>query len=222
MYPTWLRMTPRHWTTTLLLLAIVAALIGGVQTAVAQPEPPTVPEQPARLLLPLMMNGASPTTDPQVQPQTEPEVLFVIAPSSTGATITTDQLDYPPGAIVTITGAGWAKDEPVHITVNDDVGQTWSYSSTPDPVAGSDGTFTYQFKLPDWFVAHYGVLATGPLSGSASTTFTDLSIGTYDQCSNDAGQAMPTEIVAVVGSMATCRRITQYILKAMLRFSACG
>ncbi len=80
MYPTWLRMTPRHWTTTLLLLAIVAALIGGVQTATAQPEPPAVPEQPSRLMLPLMMNGASSATSPpQIEPQTEPEVVFAVA-----------------------------------------------------------------------------------------------------------------------------------------------
>ena len=187
MFPTWLKVNSRRWMTTLLLLAIVAALIGGVQSAAAQPEPPAVPEQPSRLMLPLMMNGASPGTDPQVQPQTEPEVLFVIAPSSTGASVTTDQSDYPPGAIVTIIGAGWASGEVVHITVNDDVGQTWSHTSNPDPVAALNGTFTYQFQLPNWFVANYGVLATGPLSGSASTTFTDLSVGTYDQCSNDLG-----------------------------------
>lgn len=175
----------RHWTTTLLLLAILAALIGGVQSAAAQPEPPAVPEQPSRLLLPLTMNNASSADATPVQPQTEPQVVFEIRASETNATITTDQPDYPPGAVVTIMGAGWAAGEIVHIDVNDSVGQSWSYSSTPDVVVRDDGTFTHQFKLPDWFVANYGVVATGQTSGWASTTFTDLSIGTYDQCSND-------------------------------------
>lgn len=178
-------MTLRHWTTTLLLLAILAALIGGVQSAAAQPEPPAVPEQPSRLLLPLTMNNASSADATPVQPQTEPQVVFEIRASETNATITTDQPDYPPGAVVTIMGAGWAAGEIVHIDVNDSVGQSWSYSSTPDVVVRDDGTFTHQFKLPDWFVANYGVVATGQTSGWASTTFTDLSIGTYDQCSND-------------------------------------
>ena len=102
-------------------------------------------------------------------------------------TITTDQADYPPGATVTLTGTNWYAGEAVHIFVNDDEGQTWNHSSDPDPVADEGGVFTYQFSLPGWFVANYTVIATGPLSGTATTTFTDLSIGLYDQCSNDDG-----------------------------------
>ena len=34
-------------------------------------------------------------------------------PSPTGATIASDLADYPPGATVTLTGAGWAVDEAV-------------------------------------------------------------------------------------------------------------
>jgi len=112
--------------------------------------------------------------------------------SGTGATITSDQSDYAPGAIVTLTGAGWASGETVHIVVNDTIGQTWKLDSgqngaAPDPVADGSGAFTYQFNLPNYFVSNYDVTATGPISGTATTTFTDVSIGTYDQCANDQG-----------------------------------
>ena len=114
------------------------------------------------------------------------------APSPTGATITSDLPDYNPGATVTLTGAGWAAGESVDITVNDDAGQTWTLNSDPDPVADGSGAFTYQFQLPNWFVANYSVTATGTTSGTATTSFTDLSIGTYDQCSNDDGDGYAT------------------------------
>src|SRR6266508_4108794 len=114
------------------------------------------------------------------------------APSPTGATIASDLPDYNPGATVTLTGAGWAAGESVDITVNDDAGQTWALNSDPDPVADGSGAFTYQFQLPNWFVANYSVTATGPTSGTATTSFTDLSIGTYDQCSNDDGDGFAT------------------------------
>ena len=95
------------------------------------------------------------------------------APSPTGATIASDLPDYAPGATVTLTGAGWAAGESVHVFVNDDIGQQWSLDSNPDPVADGSGNFTYQFDLPDLFVATYSVTATGATSGTATTTFTD-------------------------------------------------
>src|SRR5262245_32994534 len=70
-------------------------------------------------------------------------------------TITSDQADYPPGSTVTVTGTGWQPGESVHIFVNDNVGNSWSLDSNPDPVADSNGGFTYQFVLPNWFVATY-------------------------------------------------------------------
>ena len=54
--------------------------------------------------------------------------------SPTGATITTELPDYPPGAFVLMTGEGWFPQEPVHITVNDSMGNTWILESNPDPV----------------------------------------------------------------------------------------
>src|SRR4051794_22623680 len=115
-----------------------------------------------------------------------------LVPSGTGASITSDQEDYSPGALVTLTGSGWASGEAVHIVVNDTIGQTWKLVSgqngaAPDPTADGSGTFTYSFNLPNYFVSDYGVTASGPTSGTATTTFTDVSIGTYDQCSNDQG-----------------------------------
>ena len=85
-------------------------------------------------------------------------------------TITSDKADYQPGALVTLTGVGWADGENVHIVVNDTIGQTWKYQSD---VVASDGSFTNSFNLPNYFVSDYDVTATGPISGTATTTFTD-------------------------------------------------
>src|SRR6266581_4863855 len=52
-----------------------------------------------------------------------------VAGAASGATITSDKEDYAPGATVTLTGAGWASGEAVHIFVNDSVGNTWSLNS---------------------------------------------------------------------------------------------
>ena len=62
-----------------------------------------------------------------------------------GATIVSDKQDYPPGATVTLTGAGWDSGEAVHIFVNDSVGNSWSLNSNPDPVADDNGGFTPVF-----------------------------------------------------------------------------
>src|SRR5215212_1673596 len=43
-----------------------------------------------------------------------------------GPTIDSDQPDYNPGATVTLSGHNWTDGEQIHITVNDDRGQTWS------------------------------------------------------------------------------------------------
>jgi hypothetical protein len=85
--------------------------------------------------------------------------------------IVSDQPDYTPGATVTLTGANWGAGEAVHLFVNDDAGQTWSYSA--DVIADSTGNFTRQFQLPDWFIATYTVAATGASGATALTSFTD-------------------------------------------------
>ena len=116
-----------------------------------------------------------------------------VAPGNpTGASVSTDQADYQPGETVIVSGAGWASGEAVHIRVEDDGGFAWSYDSSPDPVADVNGNFQFSFQLPNYFVANYRLTATGPISGTATTTFTDLAIGTYDQCSNDDGDGYAT------------------------------
>ena len=55
-------------------------------------------------------------------------ISAMVAASLAGATpaaaqtVTTDQSDYPPGSIVTITGAGWAPNETVTMAEPDPVG----------------------------------------------------------------------------------------------------
>src|SRR5262245_48108424 len=109
--------------------------------------------------------------------------------SPTGATITSDKADYPPGAMVTLTGAGWASGEQVHLVVNDTIGQTWKLVSgvdgaAADPIANASGGFTYVVDLPDTFISDYDVTATGPISGTATTTFTDAVAAVLSQCQN--------------------------------------
>ena len=86
--------------------------------------------------------------------------------------IQSDQLDYPPAAMVTLSSGGWQPGEMVLLSVNDTVGQTWQITDTV--TADGTGAFPYQFQLPNWFVALYKVTATGQASGAvATTTFTD-------------------------------------------------
>src|SRR4029078_12240738 len=93
----------------------------------------------------------------------------VTAPAS--PTVWTDKADYNTGATVTLSSAGWAPGEAVHVVVNDTDGQTWSYS---DDVTASDlGEVTEQFTLPTWFVAQYTVTATGDSGETDTTSFTD-------------------------------------------------
>jgi uncharacterized protein YbcV (DUF1398 family) len=108
--------------------------------------------------------------------------------AATSASISTDQTDYSPGATVTLTGAGWQPAEPVQIVVNDSSGGTWSYST--NVVASPSGAFTTTFKLSTSFVASYLVTATGPLSGTATTTFSD-SAASLSQCTNGGVGATP-------------------------------
>jgi hypothetical protein len=121
-------------------------------------------------------------------------LLFAVpALSNTGPpTISSDQADYAPGSTVTLSGSNWQPGEDVHISVNDNVGQTWSYSA--DVTADAGGAYTNQFQLPTSFVASYLVTATGLLSGTATTTFTD-SAANLDQCTNGAVGATPEPCV---------------------------
>jgi hypothetical protein len=90
---------------------------------------------------------------------------------SPNLSIRSDKADYHPGETVMLTSDGWQPNESVHLFVNDDEGQVWTY--TADVTADELGTFTTQVQLPNTFVATYKVVATGTLSGSTTTSFTD-------------------------------------------------
>jgi hypothetical protein len=90
--------------------------------------------------------------------------------ASSAPWIQSDQGDYAPGALVTLTGGNWAAGESVHINVNDDQGKTWSRDV--DVTAASDGTVSDAFNLPTTFIATYAVTATAA-SGTATAAFTD-------------------------------------------------
>jgi hypothetical protein len=90
----------------------------------------------------------------------------VIAPS-----IRSDKDDYPAGGLVVLTGGDWEPGKTVHIKVDDDQTKTWTRDV--DVAADGDGKIKDTFELPDWFVATYKVVATGPASGTATTGFTD-------------------------------------------------
>src|SRR4051812_28107754 len=68
-------------------------------------------------------------------------------------TIVSNQADYAPGSMVTLSGAGWGVGESVHIHVDDSLGQTWQYDT--DVFAGLGGSFSSQFQLPATFIAVY-------------------------------------------------------------------
>jgi len=108
-----------------------------------------------------------------------------IATANESPTLTSDQADYAPGATVTLHGDNWQPAESVRIIVNDTIGQTWQRDVTV--TAASDGTITDSFALPNYFVATYDATASGPVSGTVTTTFTDNDTYDWAQCKNDNG-----------------------------------
>lgn len=93
--------------------------------------------------------------------------------------IKSDLDDYPPGGLVTLTGAGWTEDVEIIITIDDisTIPQSWRLEETI--AVNEDGTLEFSFNLPEWFVANYKVTATGVTTGTVATTeFTD-SAGSY-------------------------------------------
>ncbi len=115
-------------------------------------------------------------------------VTSVAALASGTPTIASDLPDYAPGSTVTLTGTSWNPGETVKIFVNDDDFQTWSL--TDSVVAGIDGSLTYQFQLPNSFIAKYYVTATA-LSGTATTSFTDMNAASASGTVTDAVTGLP-------------------------------
>ncbi len=111
------------------------------------------------------------------------------------ATVITDQADYAPGTIVTITGSGWRPGE----TVTLNLVETPLIDTHPDLYATADANgdiFNNQFS-PDSYDGDisFTLTATGGTSGlQARTTFTDstslktVAVGNSDPCVNSLGR----------------------------------
>src|SRR6266700_5467124 len=112
-------------------------------------------------------------------------------------TIQSDLGDYNPGQTVTLTGANWdPAGSPVHIVVNDSIGETWQHTSDVTPA--SDGTIQDVFKLSTSFIASYSVHATEQAADGttleASSSFTDANPSAdLDQCGNDSAPSANTD-----------------------------
>jgi len=163
----------------LLMGSLLATATAGAQeatptatdTAVETPTDLPPVDTPAPTEEPTAEPAASETPVPTTEAPAGTETPTVEPTPALPPSIQSDKADYAPGEIVTLTGANWQPGEVVHIFVNDDAGQTWNHSASVE--AAADGTISYKFRLPDWFVATYSVRATGALSGVATTSFTD-------------------------------------------------
>ncbi len=83
--------------------------------------------------------------------------------------ISSDRSEYAPGDAAALSGDGWVAGETVHILVEDDQNDPWSYTS--DVTASADGTVSDSFDLPDDVSGAFAVTATAP-SGTASANLT--------------------------------------------------
>jgi len=98
---------------------------------------------------------------------------FILIPAAmaSAATITTDQEDYAPWEIVTLTGSGFAANSTVDMLI------TWP-DGYPDLITGiltdADGGFVYEYEK-EKFLGTYTVEATDGID-PATTTFTDSTL----------------------------------------------
>src|SRR3972149_1168108 len=103
--------------------------------------------------------------------------LLFSSVATVSAAVWTDQADYTPGSVVTISGdnsngAGYLPGEAVHVDVSGPNG----YASPCDAIADENGAWSCQVTLwdSDLAVGDYSYTATGQTSGvSESGTFTD-------------------------------------------------
>ena len=138
--------------------------------------------------------------------------------ASSAATITTNRSDYPPGATVNISGAGWQPGETVLITVHEEP------PAYPDPVLTSVTDANGNFMNPDFSPGPsdlgrtFTLTAVGQSSGfTAQTTLTDnactwsTTTTNHDWCNSGnwttCGAAWPgqnnTNDTVTIGSMAS-------------------
>src|SRR6266498_3301133 len=144
------------------------------------------------------------------------------SPSPFAPSISSDLADYPPGATVTLTGAGWGPGEAVHIYVNDNAAQTWDYNG--DVTADATGGFSKQFQLPNWFVATYSVAATGSSGATATTSFTDAisTTTTLVSSANPSAVKQSVTFTATVTCSSTCTFGSQTVAFVENANSNCG
>jgi hypothetical protein len=105
--------------------------------------------------------------------------------------------DYAPGSVVNLLGGSWQPGEAVHIAVNDNEGQTWVRGV--DVTADSNGDISDTFTLPNWFIATYGVIATGATGSVATTSFTDGNLSSVSGTVRDS-----VTLAAISGATLTC------------------
>jgi hypothetical protein len=98
-------------------------------------------------------------------------IAETLSPPGLTPTITTDQTDYSPGSVVTISGSGWPAGDTISVFTDDSDNHSWS--QTDQLTADASGDFTDQVTLPQMFVANYTVTASDPAGLTATTTFTD-------------------------------------------------
>jgi hypothetical protein len=151
--------------------------------------------------------SVEPSLEPSPSPSPSPTPSDDPGPSS--ATIRTNSSDYAPGALVLVIGDGWRRGEEVALFVNDDEGQSWQHRGTA--TADRSGEFTYEIRLPSWFVATYTVAATGAESGQVRWRFTD-SIGTGPVVTSDNGDPPASEITIATPSVPTGRLLLATIV----------
>lgn len=93
--------------------------------------------------------------------------------NSSGASVTTDKLDYSPGETAVITGTGWQAGETVNIILHEDPHTTTERRLTAQANANGDFQVRYLVEAHDIFVT-FIVGAKGQTSArTAQTTFTD-------------------------------------------------
>ena len=99
-------------------------------------------------------------------------LVLLPAMTASAATITTNQEDYAPWEVVTITGTGFAANSTVDILI------TWP-DGYPDLISGiradSIGGFTYKYEK-EKFGGKYTVEAVDDANNTATTTFTDSAV----------------------------------------------
>ena len=97
----------------------------------------------------------------------------IVSPTS-NPWIVTDLADYPPGALVTLSGGGWTSDSEVRIMIESSSSTTQNWKLEQVATVVADGSIELQFNLPEWYIPLYNVTVTGLTTARIVTnTFTD-------------------------------------------------